>query len=248
MRRRSTAGGKAGKAGRSKVVTPKRFVPPKGRPGRSATAGKEGEIARLTRERDEAVEREKASAEVLRVISSSLGELNPVFDTILANAVQLCDAGFGAMWLRHGGGWRNAAFCGELPKAYTGQWRSGMVTQAGVDAPMDRIARTRKPIHVADLRADRSYLDGHPLLVAAVDVGGIRTYLGVPMLKGGELVGVIAVYRTEVPSLTSRSTSLKTSPPRPSSRLRTRVCLMSYASAPMISLSRWSSRPRHRKF
>ena len=210
MRRHSTAGGKAGKAGRSKVVTPKRFVPPKGRPGRSATAGKEREIARLTRERDEALEREKASAEVLRVISSSPGQLKPVFGAILANAVRLCEASYGAMWLREGGGWRNGAFCGELPETYTGQWRGGMVTQAGVEAPMDRIARSGKPVHVADLRADRSYLEGHPLLVTAVDAGGIRTYLGVPMLKANELVGVIAVYRREVRPFTEKQIELLT--------------------------------------
>jgi signal transduction histidine kinase len=164
--------------------------------------------ALLERERDEALEQQKASAEVLRVISTSLGELKPVFDAILANAVRLCEASYGALWLREGSGFRNGAFYGELPEAYTGQWRSGMVTQAGVEAPMDRVARSRNPVHVADLRADRSYLEGHPLLVTAVDVGGIRTYLGVPMLKASELVGVIAVYRREVRPFTDKQIAL----------------------------------------
>jgi GAF domain-containing protein len=73
-----------------------------------------------------------------------------------------------------------------------------MVTQAGVDAPMDRIAQSLKPLHIPDCRADQSYLDGHPLFVNAVDVGGVRTYLGVPMLKANTIFGVIAIYRTEV--------------------------------------------------
>ena len=193
------------------MAPPKRSSPAKAVPGRRSTpSGQETDTARLARERDEALEREKASAEVLRVISSSPGELKSVFGAILANAVRLCEASYGAMWLREGGDWRNGAFCGELPEVYTGQWRSGMVTQAGVDAPMDRIARSGKPVHVADLRADRSYLEGHPLLITAVDAGGIRTYLGVPMLKANELVGVIAVYRREVRPFTDKQIELLT--------------------------------------
>jgi two-component system, NtrC family, sensor kinase len=199
MKRRSKAGGNAARTKRHKARTPKRSTSPKAVFGRrSRTTSRKADIARVARERDEGLEREKASAEVLRVIGTSLGELKPVFDAILANAVRLCEANYGAMWLWEGGGFRNGAFYGELPEAYTGQWRSGVVTQPGVDAPMDRIARSRKPVHVADLRADPSYRKGHPLLMTAVDVGGIRTYLGVPLLKANELVGVIAVYRKEV--------------------------------------------------
>ena len=163
-----------------------------------------------TRELSESLEQQTATSEVLRVISSSPGELQPVFEAMLANAVRLCEASYGALWLREGAGWRNAAFYGELPEAYTGQWRSGMVTQAGVDAPMDRVARSRKPVHIPDCRTDHSYLDGHPLFVNAVDVGGIRTYLGVPMLKANEIVGVVAIYRTEVRPFTDKQSELVT--------------------------------------
>ena len=202
MKRRAKAGGKSAARRRS----PRK--PAAGR--RSTTTGPKIDTARLIRERDEALEREKASAEVLSVISSSPGELKPVFDAILANAVRLCEASYGAMWLREGDGFRNGGFYGELPEAYTGQWRSGMVTQPGVDAPMDRIARSLQPVQVADLRADRSYRQGHPLLVAAVDTGGIRTYLGVPMLKTKELVGVIAIYRREVQPFSDKQIELLT--------------------------------------
>ena len=173
-----------------------------------STADLRTQLELRTRERDDAIKREKASAQVLRVISSSPNGLKSVFDVILANAVRLCEASYGAMWLREGNSFRNGAFYGELPKAYTGQWQSGMVTQAGVDTPMDRIAISRRPVHVADLRTDRSYRKGHPLLVAAVDVGGIRTYLGVPMLKANELVGVIAIYRREVRRFTDKQIDL----------------------------------------
>src|SRR5215471_16962551 len=141
------------------------------------------ELRQRTDDLGDALEQQTATSEVLKVISTSPGELQPVFDAIMANAVRLCEASYGAMWLREGDGYRNVAFHGVLAEAYTGQWRSGMVTRAGVDAPVDRVGQSRKPVHLADIRTDRSYLDGHPLVVSAVDAAGIRTYLGVPMLK-----------------------------------------------------------------
>ncbi|HMF25440.1 MAG TPA: GAF domain-containing protein, partial [Pseudolabrys sp.] len=166
------------------------------------------ELRQRTDDLSEALEQQTATSEVLKVISSSPGQLEPVFNALLANATRLCDASYGAMWLREESGFRNAAFHGPLQEAFTGQWRKGMVTPAGIDAPMDRIARSRKPLHIADLRKDRSYLDGHPLLVAAVNVAGIQTYLGVPMLKGDELIGVIAIYRKEVRPFTNKQIEL----------------------------------------
>jgi GAF domain len=139
-----------------------------------------------SRELSESLEQQTATSEVLEVISSSPGELQPVFETILENAARICEATYGAMWLREGDGFRNTAFHGALPEAYTGQWRSGMVIPPGPDAPLARVARSRKPVHVADLRKDRAYLDGHALTVTAVDVAGIRTAVFVPMLKNNE--------------------------------------------------------------
>ena len=167
-------------------------------------------LARLTRERDEALEQQTATAEILGVISSSPGDLQPVFEAILENATRICEATYGAMWLREGDGFRNTAFHGVLPEAYTGQWRSGMVIPPGPDAPLARVARSRKPVHVADLRKDRAYLDGHALTVTAVDVAGIRTAVFVPMLKDNELIGVISIYRQEVRSFTDKQIALVT--------------------------------------
>jgi GAF domain-containing protein len=161
-----------------------------------------------TRELSESLDQQTATADVLHIISTSPGELQPVFDAIMANAVRLCEASYGAMWLREADGFRNVAFHGVLAEAYTGQWRSGMVARASVDAPLDRIGQSRRPIHLADLRTDQSYLDGHPLIVSAVDAAGIRTYLGMPMLKADELVGVISIYRKEVRPFTEKQTAL----------------------------------------
>ena len=208
MRRRDKTGGKEEKTQRRKTL--KRRNAPTVRLRSSAATAKKTNVARLARERDEALEQLAATSEVLQVISASPGELQPVFEAMLANAVRLCEASYGAMWLREGGGLRNAAFHGALPEAYTGQWRKGMVTQAGVDAPLNRVAQSRKPVHIADVRTDRSYLDGHPLVVAAVDVAGVRTYLGVPMLKAGEVVGCISIYRQEVRPFTNKQIELLT--------------------------------------
>ena len=166
------------------------------------------ENTRLLNELRESLQQQTATADVLKVIASSPGELEPVFNAMLANATGICEASYGAMWLCEGDGYRNAAFHGALPEAYTGQWRSGMVIQPGPDVPLARVARSRKSIQIADLRKDRSYLDGHSLTVTSVDVAGIRTLLAVPMLKAEELVGVIAIYRKEVRPFTDKQIAL----------------------------------------
>ena len=103
MKRRSKAGGKADKADRRTAATPKRSTSPKAVPGRrSSPSSHDTEMARIIRERDEALERETGTAEVLRVISASSGELQPVFDAMLANATRLCQANFGTLNLNEG--------------------------------------------------------------------------------------------------------------------------------------------------
>jgi two-component system, NtrC family, sensor kinase len=151
-----------------------------------------------TRELTEALEQQTATSEVLSVISSSAGELQPVFETMLAKAVDLCEASFGAMWLVDGEGYRTTALHGDLPEAYVQQWRSGTLHHPKPVIPMVRAVRAREPVHVLDMSKDQAYLQGDPLGVSVVDIAGIRTLLTIPMLKGGEAVGVITIYRKEV--------------------------------------------------
>ena len=204
MQRRG-GGGQPVKGQRHRTIRPKARKAPT---AHVSTADLQEQLDGAMREHDEALEQLTATSEVLRVISSSPGELEPVFQAMLANAVRLCEASFGAMWLREGDDFHNAAFHGALPEAYTGQWRRGMVIPAGGDTPMARVAQSRKPVQVADLRKDRAYLDGHPLTVTAVDVAGIRTLVCVPMLKDDEVVGVIAIYRKEASPFTDRQIEL----------------------------------------
>ena len=166
------------------------------------------ENARLLNELRESLQQQTATADVLRVISSSPGVLTRVFDAMLANATKLCEAAYGALWLSEGNGFRTAAFHGELPAAFTEEWRSGTLFRPSPDFPMVRMVQTRRPVQIADLREERGYRDREPMPVAAVEVAGIRTMLLVPMLKENEVVGAFAIYRKEVRPFTDKQIAL----------------------------------------
>ncbi len=166
------------------------------------------ENTRLLNELHESLEQQTATADVLRVISSSPGKLEPVFQAMLANATKLCQASYGAMWLWEEGGLRAAAMHGALPAAYLEQWRAGTAFRLGPDTPGIRAIITRQPVQVDDFREDPSYLRGDPLPVSAVEVAGIRTMVTVPMFKDDEPVGIIAIYRQEVRPFTDKQIEL----------------------------------------
>ena len=166
------------------------------------------ENTRLLSELRKSLEQQTATSEVLSVISSSPGELEPVFKAMLENATRLCEARYGTMWLREGDAFRAASLHGPLPPAYIDLLRSGTLFHAGPDTPTARVAQTRQPVQVLDLRKTRAYLDHDPVVVAAVEVAGIRTMFAVPMLKDNELVGVIAIYRQEVRPFTDKQIEL----------------------------------------
>src|SRR5262245_1575831 len=180
MRRRSRAGPERAKSRHRKTITQKHRAL---RNPSEADHKTQSDVAQLAHERDEALEREKATAEVLRVISSSPGELEPVFEAMLANATRLCEASYGAMWLGEGDGFRVAALHGALPAAFMEQLWTRAIFHPGPDVTLSRVAQNRMPIQVADLRESAQYLKGEPLPVAAADIAGIRTLLVIPMLK-----------------------------------------------------------------
>ncbi len=193
MRRRSRAGPERAKSRRCKTVTQKR----RGLRNPSAVDHKtQSDVAQLIRERDEALEREKAAAEVLRVISSSPGELEPVFATILGNAVRICQAKFGTLYLREGDGFRAVA-THNAPPAYA-EARAGVV-HPSPDTPFGCAVRTKQVTQVTDITKSRGYIDGDPFVVSAVEHGRYRTVISVPMLKEkNELIGAINIFRQEV--------------------------------------------------
>jgi GAF domain-containing protein len=166
------------------------------------------ENTRLLNELRESLQQQTATADVLKVISSSPGTLDPVFSTMLAKATELCEASYGTLWLQEGDGYRTAAIYGDLPPAWIEQWRSGALYRPRRDVPLARAADERQPIQVADMRADPSYLHGDPLPVSGVEIAGIRTLLVVPMFRESEFVGAIAIYRIEVLPFTEKQIEL----------------------------------------
>src|SRR5262249_6072297 len=115
------------------------------------------ENTRLLDELRESLQQQTATSEVLQVISSSPGEVEPVFKALLANATKLCGASYGAMWLREGDAFRLAALHGQLPAAYLRQLRDGTLLRPGPHTPLSRVTQARKAIQVADVRESRGY-------------------------------------------------------------------------------------------
>src|SRR5262249_5289695 len=160
-----------------------------------------------TRERDdarehlvEALEQQTATSEVLRVISSSPGELGPVFQATLEKATRICGAKFGILFRYEGGAFHPAAMA-NVPPAF-----ADFLDRQGSFAPVrgrlfGRLAQTKKVTHVIDRATE-------PTLSPSVRYGGARSSLGVPMLKGKELVGAFFIYRTEVRPFTDKQIEL----------------------------------------
>jgi class 3 adenylate cyclase len=205
--RRSKAGVKPAKAQRHGRLK-RRNKPSRDR--HSSAADLQAQLALRTQELSQALEQQTAAADVLRVISSSSGNLQTVFDTMLAKATDLCDASYGLMWLREGDAFRAAALYGDLPQAYRDRWRSGTRYRPGPETILSRVTASGRPIQVPDLRIDPSYLVGDPLPVAAADVAGVRTLLGVPMLRDKEVIGFIGIYRKEIRPFTEKQVTLVT--------------------------------------
>jgi two-component system NtrC family sensor kinase len=162
------------------------------------------ELQARTRDLSESLRQQTATADVLQVISSSPGELDPVFDMMLASAMRLCEASHGVIWLREGDGFRSAALSGAWHGDFVERFRRGAVARPGSDAPMARAVATGKAVQVEDLTKTQAYRSGDPLPVAAADVAGIRTASAVPMLRDGECIGVFALSRREVRPFTAK--------------------------------------------
>ncbi len=160
-----------------------------------------------TRELTESLEQQTATSEVLRVISSSPGELEPVFTAMLENAVRICGAKFGAMSFREGDDFRTVAMHGVPTKAYVDK-RLHTLRHPGPNTGLGRVVRTKAVVQIEDISADRAYAERDPQRVAAVELGGVRTLLCVPLLKDNEVIGVISIYRQEVLPFTEKQIAL----------------------------------------
>jgi GAF domain-containing protein/CheY-like chemotaxis protein len=167
------------------------------------------EVQARTRELSEALEQQTATSEVLQVISSSPGALQPVFEAMLENATRICEAKVGNLFLREGDDFRAVAVHGA--SEYAEWFRREPVAGTLAGTPLERITKSKKVLHIPDLREDRSYIDGHPRIVSLVDTAGARTHLVVPMLKENEVMGAIVIYRQQVRPFTEKQIELITS-------------------------------------
>src|SRR6202022_1050856 len=165
------------------------------------------EVQTRTREVTEALEQQTATADVLRVISNSPGELEPVFETILEHAVRMCEAKFATLYLCEGDGFRARA-SHNAPQAYLNA-RAGVLYPHSTSS-LSRAAKTKQAAQVVDVMKEQGYIDGDAFMVSAVSLGGYRSVVSVPMLQENELVGLITIFRQEVMPFTHKQVELVT--------------------------------------
>src|SRR5262249_9455931 len=165
------------------------------RPGRmrEPRADLEQQLETYKRELNEALEQQAATSEVLRVISSSPGDLQPVFEAMLANATRICGANFGNLYRRDGEEFHLVAHH-NTPAALV-EDRKRTPYRPSPKTALGRMATTKQVVQVADVAAGPSYAERDPWTVGAVELAGIRTAVAVPLLKDNELIGAITIYR-----------------------------------------------------
>src|SRR3954447_4810511 len=158
-------------------------------------------IAELERDLAEAIERESATGQVFEVLGRSLFELEPVFETVLAQAVRLCRADAGLIYVLEGDAYRVEVALGAS-QAYR-DYISGVTIQAGEPTLVGRVGAERRTVQILDAPADPGYT-----MARALELGGVRTMLGVPMLEADRVIGVIVLWRSSVSPFDDRTVTL----------------------------------------
>jgi signal transduction histidine kinase len=208
VRRRATASRKPAKTQHRKPTRPKRSdAQTTTREGSSSQlANLQAQLKRQARELEDARDERAALAEVLRLISSSPGELEPVFQAMLANAVRICEAKFGMLYLYDGDAFHAVSHC-NAPPAFVEDRKRGPIRPDPRTA-FGQVRQTRQVVQIADITKEEAYIEGDPLHVTTVQLGGFRTVLMVPMLKEDKLIGAISIPRQEVRPFTDKQIEL----------------------------------------
>jgi signal transduction histidine kinase len=166
----------------------------------------EKKVEQRTAELSESLQQQTATADVLQVISSSPGDLQPVFKSMLSNALRICEAKFGNLLLFDGVGF-TAAELHNAPAAYAQLYANGPLVP-GPNTGLRRMMETKHVVHIADVVAESGSVEHDPLRIATAQILQARTFLAVPMLKDKELVGAIVIYRQEVRPFTEKQIEL----------------------------------------
>ena len=163
-----------------------------------------------TRELTESLEQQTATSQVLQIISTSPGNLEPVFQTVLANATRLCQANFGILYRFDGQLFHPVALQDAVPEY--GDYLRREPPRPDPRNALGRLFQTKQPVHISDIATEPAYTDikRDPARVATVEIAKARTFLAVPMLKENELVGATAIYRQEVRPFTDKHIELVT--------------------------------------
>src|SRR5215831_18715500 len=186
MRRPGKPSGKGLRTQRRKTVR-RRNAP---RAARRSAADANEKITLLERRLNEALEQQTATSEILKVISSSHGQLQPVFDAMLDKAVQICGAKFGQLFLSEDDGFRTISMH-DVPRAFAEKRQREPFFCPSAGSPLGRVMRTRQVVHIVDVTTERGYIEGDQALLDLAKLGGARTTVAVPMLKGNELLGAM---------------------------------------------------------
>jgi signal transduction histidine kinase/uncharacterized protein YdeI (YjbR/CyaY-like superfamily) len=170
------------------------------------------ELRQRTDDLSESLQQQTATAEVLKVISRSPGELEPVFEAMLTNATNICEAKFGMLYLWEGEGQYRVAALHRAPPRLAQERRRGVLIHPAPASGLGRVALTKHTVHVADVRAEKDYNDVPPGFTppGIAVYGDARTLLAVPMLKENALIGAIGIYRQEVRPFTEKQIELVT--------------------------------------
>jgi GAF domain-containing protein len=200
MRRRGKANNTQGKGALGRRAR-------KASTNRVSPADLQGQVAALTLELQEAREQQTATADVLKIISASPGDMTSVFEAMLSNAMRLCEAKFGHLLLYDGERF-HAAYLHDVPLAYREYWRTHGPIRPGPNTGLGRIVSEKRMFHIPDLKAEAAYAARDSLRVVTVEQAGARSFVGVPMLKDDKLMGAIVIYRQEVRPFTDRQIEL----------------------------------------
>ena len=165
------------------------------------------DLRQRTDDLSESLEQQTATSDVLKVISSSTGDMEPVFETLLANALRICEAKFGHILLYDGDSFQGTHLH-DVPPAYRSFWEQHGRIRPNPNNALGQLSRTKQVIHIPDLMDGVAYREREPLRVITVEQAGARSFLGVPMLKEDKLVGAIVIYRQEVRPFTKKQIEL----------------------------------------
>jgi DNA-binding CsgD family transcriptional regulator/GAF domain-containing protein len=155
-------------------------------------------ISELALSLEEAISRERALSEVLRIISGSEGRITEVIESLLDYALELCDAEFGLLLeYKVQSGFR-ATYTRGIPKAFHEWWVEQGNYKASPQTAIGRIATGHDIVNIIDVRAEEIYRTNDPLRHATAILGGARSFTAIPMLAGKRLIGVFTIYRQQL--------------------------------------------------